>query len=258
MGEASSMSEWYYSQDNRQLGPVTWERLQQMAASGELRPDDLVWQHPMPNWQPAGRVDGLQAPAPSAPPPYQSPAANPFDPRSDSPPAFDATDVAQPPIEENPYAAPRATTSAYPHDPWAERRRAAGWITQVTVVSILMMIQGTLECLLSLMFPLVGLTQPDNGADAPLVVFIGLGIVIFLSGALKLAAGIMNYRFRGRVLGFVALGSGLVSLCTCYCFPTALALGVYGLIVLLNEHVGAAFSLGAQGLSRAEILSRYY
>lgn len=51
---------WYYAQDGRQQGPVGLEALRQMAASGHLRSDDLVWTEGMAEWTPAGRVPDLQ------------------------------------------------------------------------------------------------------------------------------------------------------------------------------------------------------
>ena len=40
-------------------------------------------------------------------------------------------------------------------------------------------------------------------------------------------AGARNVKIRGRTLGFVALASGVVSMASCYCVPTALALGIW-------------------------------
>lgn len=52
-------SEWYYAQDGRQHGPVASRELKQLADSGSLQPDDLVWKDGMPDWVPAGEVKGL-------------------------------------------------------------------------------------------------------------------------------------------------------------------------------------------------------
>jgi hypothetical protein len=67
------MSLWYYAKHNQQLGPIQFTALRQLAAEGVLAPDDLVWHDNLPNWQPAGEIDGL-FPAASAPIGYQSPA----------------------------------------------------------------------------------------------------------------------------------------------------------------------------------------
>ena len=59
---------WYYAEGDGQKGPVAWEQLWQMAQSGTIRPDQLVWTDGMANWQPAGQVPSLM---PSAAPPLQ-------------------------------------------------------------------------------------------------------------------------------------------------------------------------------------------
>ena len=46
---------------------------------------------------------------------------------------------------------------------------------------------------------------------------------------------------------------GMVSIMTCYCFPTSLALAIYGLVVLLSQPVKLAFDLGDQGYDPTEI-----
>jgi TM2 domain-containing membrane protein YozV len=61
-------SEWFYAHDGERHGPVPVEQIKDMAAGGQLRPDDLVWQAGMETWQPARKVPGLLPPA-SMPPP---------------------------------------------------------------------------------------------------------------------------------------------------------------------------------------------
>ena len=62
------MANWFYSTNGVQQGPVPVEALQRLAASGQLRPTDLVWGEGMPAWQLAGSVAGL-FPAGATPPP---------------------------------------------------------------------------------------------------------------------------------------------------------------------------------------------
>ena len=79
------MSEWFYARDGRQEGPVTFEKLAEIARSGGLNPGkDLVWTSTMKDWTPAGKVEGLFAIAP--------PSGAPADP-------------------SNPYAAPQSAWS---------------------------------------------------------------------------------------------------------------------------------------------------
>jgi uncharacterized RDD family membrane protein YckC len=52
-------SEWYYAQDNRQLGPVTIEALIDMIRQGQVWPTDLVWTENLPDWRPASTIPAL-------------------------------------------------------------------------------------------------------------------------------------------------------------------------------------------------------
>ena len=88
--------EWFYAEQGQQKGPVTFEQLQALAGSGELKPTDLVWTNGMPQWAPAGAQAGLFPAGAHQPPPPD-----------DGPPA-------PPPYDE---------MAAYAADPYAERRR---------------------------------------------------------------------------------------------------------------------------------------
>jgi hypothetical protein len=52
-------TEWFYSQDDQQKGPVSFAELTQLARSGELQPTDLVWNAGMSQWQPASTFPTL-------------------------------------------------------------------------------------------------------------------------------------------------------------------------------------------------------
>jgi hypothetical protein len=81
-----------------------------------------------------------------------------------------------------------------------------------------------------------------------LVVYGIWGLVVVGGAFLHIVAGILNYRFRARVLGIVASIVGMMTtLLTCYCAPTGIALGVYGLICYMNQEVMQAFALAAAG-----------
>lgn len=56
---AAPATQWYYSSDGTQRGPVPDDALQALAATGQLDPDDSVWTDGMPAWVPAGTIDGL-------------------------------------------------------------------------------------------------------------------------------------------------------------------------------------------------------
>jgi len=53
------VAEWYFIQDDRQIGPVELEQLQQAVASGQVLQTDLVWQKGMPEWLPVKKVPDL-------------------------------------------------------------------------------------------------------------------------------------------------------------------------------------------------------
>lgn len=67
------MTEWYYAKGNDKHGPVSSKQLKQLARTGELLPNDLVWKEGAPDWKPAKLLNGLfpetkQAPKPPLPP----------------------------------------------------------------------------------------------------------------------------------------------------------------------------------------------
>jgi len=67
--------EWFYAHGDEQSGPVSAAELKQMAASGKLDREDLVWREGMEVWAPAGNVRGLFSEAlPSDAPPTDVPS----------------------------------------------------------------------------------------------------------------------------------------------------------------------------------------
>lgn len=74
---------WYYALGTERQGPVSWDELQRLATSGQLKPLDLIWCDGMPDWLPAEKTPGLFAPSPATaaspppPPPSQSPPPPP-------------------------------------------------------------------------------------------------------------------------------------------------------------------------------------
>ncbi len=50
---------WYFTRGNQQAGPVEWEALCAMAASGDLPPNALVWSEGLTQWSPATSITGL-------------------------------------------------------------------------------------------------------------------------------------------------------------------------------------------------------
>jgi hypothetical protein len=137
-----------------------------------------------------------------------------------------------------------------------------------------MMVQGGFELLMGLGLVAMGGVLPvmmrmdevQGGADGPSPQMIGwmmlgiygsLGLLALVAAGLRIVAGLRNYRFRSRTLGLVALAGGMVTVFTCYCAPTSIALGVYGLVTYLNAEVGQAFAMGQAGKSRNEIQAAF-
>lgn len=55
----SSGKEWFYQQDGKPCGPLTWIELKNRAATGELEPAERVWSEGMAEWQPGETVPNL-------------------------------------------------------------------------------------------------------------------------------------------------------------------------------------------------------
>jgi hypothetical protein len=68
-------SEWHYTKDNHQHGPISAASLKQLADNGGLRPDDLVCQEGSDHWVAAKRVKGLFSSPPPIPPAAEEPVA---------------------------------------------------------------------------------------------------------------------------------------------------------------------------------------
>jgi hypothetical protein len=51
---------WFYSREGERIGPVTFADLRIKAIEAGLNPRlDMVWTHGMPDWKPAGEIEGL-------------------------------------------------------------------------------------------------------------------------------------------------------------------------------------------------------
>jgi len=59
---------WYYVEAGKQAGPVEEAQLEDLARSGKIQNDTLVWREGMANWQAYGEARGSGQSIPSAPP----------------------------------------------------------------------------------------------------------------------------------------------------------------------------------------------
>jgi len=176
--------------------------------------------------------------------------------------------------EENPYQNPYDAPASQNYvDP---KHGGGALVPQVRIVAILMMIQGVLEILMGIYFVVLGVVMPQmlasNMANQPnqpppdqvemisnitVGVFLAGGAIVLLIGVLRLVAGIRGVTYRGRMLGLFTHFAGFLVIATCYCFPTALAVGIYGLVVYFNADVALAFRLRKDGLSSEEVLAHF-
>jgi hypothetical protein len=146
---------------------------------------------------------------------------------------------------ENPYQAPAPDPTRHML-PAAEHQlaQAAGWVRAFAGLSL---VQAFLELMLGVMLLLFvwfvvsadefnGELPPWFGAYMFAIAAIHLGL-----GVLRGVAAVCNWQFRGRILGIVAASVGLVTMFTCYCAPTAIALFVFALLLFLNESARTLF-----------------
>lgn len=163
-------------------------------------------------------------------------------------------------------------------------------VSQVTVVAILMIVHGVMIILMGGFLAFFGLAggnefeksfekqmevqkeiarkqrknNPNQNAPDANVLgpgfakgmtagFAIMGGLVIASGLLSIVAGILNLRFKGRGLGITSLVAGFGASLTCYCAPTSIALGIYGLVVYLNSDVARAFAAVKEGHTPAEV-----
>ena len=74
------MSNWFVALDGKPLGPFSRQQILSGLAAGQYNAVTMVWRDGFADWQPAGRVEELQAgPAMPAPPPYSGKEAHAID-----------------------------------------------------------------------------------------------------------------------------------------------------------------------------------
>lgn len=137
-------------------------------------------------------------------------------------------------------------------------------VRQVPTLGVLMAVQGALvSCLglfmigMGVFIPLmIELESQQNPSGAPpgggeifiLTIYGGSGLVFLIIGGLTVYSGVQLYKFQSRGFAMVMLGVGCLAILSCYCFPTAVALAIFGYIVLTKIPVIHAFRI-AEGSS---------
>lgn len=140
-------------------------------------------------------------------------------------------------------------------------------VQQVKVVAILMIVNGAIISLMGVylvivgpaMFTMMKMAPPPQGPNAAggpdamilgimSAVYVVLGLLVLTAAVLNIVGGIRSLKYRGRTFAIVALFSNILALFTCYCFPLALGMMIYGLIVFFQSDVADAFARVADGL----------
>lgn len=68
---------WHVARGDRKVGPISDQQLKEFAASGKLKPEDLIWKDGMDEWKPASNVKGLFPSKPAGPPELPVPVQTP-------------------------------------------------------------------------------------------------------------------------------------------------------------------------------------
>ena len=141
-----------------------------------------------------------------------------------------------------------------------ERRLESGrYVAQVPFLGIAMMIHGAITLGVAVMMTLYGgflaaafQDLPEGGDDPASALLLpellvgsmlGIGLVHVLPGLLQIIAGWQVRSYRGRVFGVLALATGLVTVISCYCAPTSIAMLLWGAVVLFSGDVAARFAV---------------
>lgn len=184
---------------------------------------------------------------------------------------------------DNPFADP---THSNPYSPTGQAPRipgegsldpanlsSRGMVGQVQILGVLMIVQGVFILLMggivafyAALMPMIfsemraeaaqkgtANAMPPEAETWVLVIGVIAGLTLIAIAVLTIVCGVRTLRFRGRVMSIVMLCIGMVTMFTCYCMPTQLALSIYGMIVLLNGPVVMAFRFADQGHSSREI-----
>lgn len=171
----------------------------------------------------------------------------------------------------NPYQSPDFTDNPPVFNQGGNGELNSAILVQQRVLSILMIVHGSMSLLAGLLFVGIAIMVPavmaaegrrgPNGENFDQMKWFGfalygsMGLCGLVPGGLQIYSGIQNFRLRGYTLAIVALGSGVLQMFTCYCIPTALGLLIYGLIIHLHGSTRLAYELAKQGHNFDSILA---
>jgi TM2 domain-containing membrane protein YozV len=130
--------DWYYVGNYGQLGPLTFEQVQEFVRDGVIAPNTFVWNNMMLNWEPAEKVPQLmqifaQNAALNGPPPIpmQAPPSMPQAPMQNQVPGLLVSPFTQmSPVSHQQYAHPYAVNYALAV-PISDKSRVVAGILQI-------------------------------------------------------------------------------------------------------------------------------
>ena len=178
------------------------------------------------------------------------------------------------PYQSPTHAAPQGRKEPGPLPPPQE----PGLAGHIRAVAVLMLLQGFFEVafgailtVMAFVFP-AGMAamaadpqvQAEGGPDPQvaarmiMTIYLVMGLAGMIPGLVHLAAGFRNVQYRGRTFGIAALALGLGTMPIFICLPTAVILGVYGLVVYLQPSSVKAFEMGEQGYSAEAIYATFF
>ena len=174
-------------------------------------------------------------------------------------------------LGSNPFRTPAPIDGAIDWTSASPEQNPDGYVRQVRVVAVLLIVHGTLLLALAVVLLLMTVALafvPTSASDPEMplnpemkfwvsAAYAAVAGVLLAIALVQIFAGIRNLWLRGRTLGLFALGLGVLAALTVYCAPTAIALAIFGLIVYLHPSVELAFRLRAQGLSYQEVYRHF-
>lgn len=193
-------TEWYYASGGQQAGPVSPADIQQLAAAGTLRPDDLVWNRSMTEWVAAKHVRGLQF---GSEPPVTVATAASEAPVREGAPEEGATDTVEPADTVVPAYRPTAAQMLGYESPGGEgvpvTRRSIELLREtrpwVLTMGVLMFIVVGLMVFGAIMMFIVAVVGGAGAAG----VGIGIGFVYLLMAALFAAPPVFLVKYASGI-----------------------------------------------------------
>ena len=171
---------------------------------------------------------------------------------------------------QNPYATPpRAAAADVRTYQGFTGRGLPSTVQQVMVVSILQIVVGALELLVSAILAVytgilgamsTGAIEMPEGEEEALFVFgiisavmLFFGSAIFIAAVLRIWSGIAGFKFKRRKMAIFASVLGITSALTGFCSIFSIGMLIYGLIIYLNRDVRRAYEMAEQGMTPDQI-----